>query len=54
MIERALQNDEQSLTPVRRSPTEMLEHQVLRILVGSRRRNTKLLEVLRGVNVLNR
>jgi len=34
-------------------PSEMLEHLVLRILVGSHRRNMKLLEILQGAEVLS-
>jgi hypothetical protein len=55
MVHHALLNDEQSgSVPITHGPTEMLEHLVLRILVGSHRRNTKLLEVLQGADVLNR
>lgn len=53
MVDYASRNDERRSTLTPRSPTEMLKHLVLRILVFNHRRNTKLLEFLQGAIVLN-
>lgn len=54
MIEYILKHDEQSTkSHLSLDPLEMVEHLVLDILVGSHRRNMKLLETLQGASVLS-
>ena len=54
MIQHALTSDGQSSVDSQSFDTdEMLEHLVFRILVGSHRRNMKLLEILQGAGVLS-
>lgn len=55
MVKHALMhNDQAESNPSSFDRNAMLEHLMLRILVGSHWRNTKLLEVLQGANILNR